>query len=179
MKTIRHLFCVSYFLRQKKYFQTKRTILSSSICIQVTQLVRTPTFKYRLLIHLKNKNVSALSFISFKTSHRQKRERTCFALNWPKSAWCKDRWNVYTMYALQLICTDVLLFLSVWCSYTGMYFWYIWQTYSTGIKKRANVGKNKNRTRTRTNSFFDIVFFFSFLDTNFLVKINKSGLTLI
>ena len=38
-------------------------------------------------------------------------KRTCFALNWPKLAWCKDRWNVYTMCAVQLICTNFLLFL--------------------------------------------------------------------
>ena len=41
-------------------------------------------------------------------------ERTCFALNWPKLAWCKDIWNVYTMYAVKLICTIFLLFLSVY-----------------------------------------------------------------
>ena len=34
----------------------------------------------------------------------------CLALNWPKLAWCKVRWNVYSIYAVQLICMNVLLF---------------------------------------------------------------------
>ena len=32
-------------------------------------------------------------------------QRTRSAINWPKLAWCKDRWNFYTTYAVQLICT--------------------------------------------------------------------------
>ena len=57
-------------------------------------------------------------------------------LNWAKLAWCKDRRNMYTMYAVQLICANLLLVLSVYCSYKWMYLWYIWQTYYTGITKK-------------------------------------------
>ena len=32
-----------------------------------------------------------------------------------------------------------LFFLSVKCSYKGMYFWYIWQAYSTGITKKKSL----------------------------------------
>ena len=38
------------------------------------------------------------------------KERTCLALNWPKLAWCKVRWNVFTMYAVQLICNNVFFY---------------------------------------------------------------------
>ena len=41
----------------------------------------------------------------------KKYQRTCFALNWPYLAWCKDRRNVYTMHAVQLICTNFVCFI--------------------------------------------------------------------
>ena len=63
-------------------------------------------------------------------------QRTCFGLNWPKLAWCQDRWNVYTMHAVQLICTIfVCFYLHNFHIKKEMYFCFIWQNYPTGILK--------------------------------------------
>ena len=89
---------------------------------------------------LPNLELCALCIVKLPTLHThrhlKKKLKNLFALNWPKLAWYKDKWNVYTMYAVQLICTNFVLILSVLCSSKGMYFWYIWQTYSTGITKK-------------------------------------------
>ena len=67
------------------------------------------------------------------------------ALNWPKLAWCKVRWNVYTMYAVQLICTNFLLFfICIMLYLTNLFYRY--------TKNRAHKCRN-----TRTNSFFTLI----------------------
>ena len=51
-----------------------------------------------LCIYMSNLNMKPHIYIIIKS------RRYCLALNWPKLAWCKDKWNVYTMYVVQLIC---------------------------------------------------------------------------
>ena len=81
-----------------------------------------------------------------------------FCLKLAKIAWCKYRWNVYAMYAVQLICTIFLLFLSELCSYKGMYFWYIWQTY---VFYRFN--KKKEFTKVEIQEQQQLLFIYFFL----------------
>ena len=93
----------------------------------------------------------------FKNQENLKKytERTCFTLNWPKLAWCKDKWNVYTMYAVQLICTN--FFLVIICL---IFIWrnvlliYLINLLYTGItKKLTNVEiQEQTASLTKKNS---------------------------
>ena len=80
-------------------------------------------------------------------------QRTCFALNWPKLTWCKDRWNVYIIYAVQLICTNIFIFF-ICKMFIGINVLLI---YLTNLFYRYNKKRAYKSRNTRTNSFFNSI----------------------
>ena len=54
-------------------------------------------------------NIFYVLWLFFKELITKQWQRTCFALNWPKLAWCKDRWNVNTSH-VRCTSSSVLIF---------------------------------------------------------------------